>query len=337
MRTLLRVGGVAVLATALLLVVVFFWFQSYIVHTPDGIRLDIPFLRGILDDIPDYAQDEPFPFEPPISIEPIAPIEPGETPPEIDLPPFRSVVVSGADLETMPDPNLTLEGFRADAILVALNDETGQLWWASGVDLATSYALNGEGDLAPLLDSLDPEFGRSALLFGFHNELMAQRNPPVSLDGVAGWLDPRDVTMRDYLMDLMLELARLGFDEIVLADFTFPPDYPSPADGVILDFLRDLVSALGTRDVTLSVLTREADWYDFEDEATPFFRPGLFQLADIVHRFYCVLELETIADPDRHAALMAAVQSVLGSGTHRFVPIGQGGGPEEGNWAVALS
>ncbi|NLL38111.1 MAG: hypothetical protein GX254_00785 [Clostridiales bacterium] len=34
-------------------VVVFFWFQSYIVYTPEGIRLDIPFLSS--DDVPAAA------------------------------------------------------------------------------------------------------------------------------------------------------------------------------------------------------------------------------------------------------------------------------------------
>ena len=39
------------MAVILLFVMAFFWFQRYIVYTPDGIRLDIPFWRDILDEI----------------------------------------------------------------------------------------------------------------------------------------------------------------------------------------------------------------------------------------------------------------------------------------------
>jgi len=105
---------------------------------------------------------------------------------------------------------------------------------------------------------------------------------------------------------------------------------------VILSFLSDLASALNTIDVRLSVMTREADWYDPEDEAEPH-RPRLFELAEIVSRFYCVLEPGTLTDEDRHDALMAAVQSVLQGEAHRFVPVGSGSGPEEGNWTMRLT
>ena len=330
LRTLIKVLGAAVLTIAILLVVVFFWFQSYIVYTPEGIRLDIPFLRGILDEIPENAQEEPFPVLPPEAPgDPAEPVRPGETEPP---PSIRSVLFTGEALATIPDWDLTLAGFRADAILVAMNDETGLLWWESAVEMARSYALSGEGNPGPILEAMDPEVWRSALLVGFQNELMASRNPPLAL-AAEGWLDPRDVEVRDYVMDLALELGRLGFDEIVLADFTFPPDYPETADAVIISFLRDLASALGTLDVRLSVMTHELDWYDPEDTAH-FFRPGLFQLAEIVFRFYCVIEPTTLADEERYAALMAAVQSILGGGAYRFVPVGPGGGPEEGNWVV---
>lgn len=52
---------IAAAAIMLLFAIVFVWFQRYIVYTPDGIRLDVPFLRGILDEIPPEARREPFP------------------------------------------------------------------------------------------------------------------------------------------------------------------------------------------------------------------------------------------------------------------------------------
>jgi len=334
LRTLLRVLGVSLLVTLVLVVALFFRLQRYIVHTPDGIRLDIPILRGILDEIPEWS-DEPFPTPPPPTPTPSADPELPPPPPEA----FRGLWVRGETLETAPDWNQTLEGFQADALLVAMNDETGRLWWESDVDMASRFALSGEGDPGPILETIDEEFGRSALLFGFHNQLMANRNPPMALEGAEGWLDPESIEMRDYLMDLALELARLGFDEIVLIDFTFPQNYEEADDPLILNFLRELSVALGTLDVALSVMTRAEDWYTpeydpEEDTPPPLFRPNLALLLDIVSRFYCLLDPETLAEEDRFEALLTAAQSVLGNEMHRFVPVGTGSGPEEGNWVM---
>jgi len=325
-----------VLATFILLVAVFFWFQRYIVHTPDGVRLDIPFLRGILDEIPEADPDADTQEE--ASVIPVTPADTAEYDQSVmppDLPPFRSVLITAEDLERMPDVNLTLEGARADAILIPVNDETGQLWWRSDVGTATRYALYGTGDLNLMLETIAPEIGRSALLVGFHNRLMAQRNPPAGLYGAEYWLDPRNVEMRDYIRDLALELGQMGFDEIVLKDFSFPPDYTDAEEAVILAFLQELVNALSLIDVSLGVVTRESDWYAPDGDVYPS-RPGPAQLSDIALRLYCVLDPETAADPERYEALMAAVQSVLGGGAYRFVPIGPGSSSDGINWVVQL-
>ena len=333
LRTLLRVLGVSVLAVILLLVTAFFWFQRYIVYTPDGIRLDIPFWRDILDEIPEDAQDEPFPFVPPggdVPTDPSDPNQPSLPEEPTGIPPIRGVLVSG---ETLGETNVAqiLESHSADAILVAMNDETGRLWWASEVDMAVRYALSDEGDLGPMLEGLDPEIGRSALLFGFHNELMATRNPPVALDYAEGWLDPRNAEMRDYIRALALELGWMGFDEIVLVDFAFPPGHPEASGAVILHFLEDLARALGPMNVTLSVMMTEREWYDPSGEV-PSSLPSLVQLAGIVHRFYVVLDPEVPLEDSRHQALRAVAEAIFGADVYRFVPVGPGDGPERGSW-----
>jgi len=165
---------------------------------------------------------------------------------------------------------------------------------------------------------------------------MASRNPPVALYGVEGWLDPRNAEMRAYIIDLALELGRLGFDEIVLQDFVFPWSYRDEAeDAVILAFLRDMAAALGRIDVTLSVMTREADWWYHPYGEAPLVRTEMAQFSNIISRFYCLLEPETVVDEARLGALLAAAEAVLGeAAAHRFVPAGAGSGPEKGNWLV---
>ena len=326
LRILLRVLGVSVVTTLILLVVIFFWFQRYIVHTPDGVRLDVPFLRGILDEIPkEIPEDMPQVQETPAA--PAEPARPAHTP--MDLPPFRSVLITNQALEEMPDVNLTLEGARADAVLIPVNDETGQLWWESDVEMARRYGLYGTGDVEQILGAIPSEIERSALLLVFRNQLMAHRNPPAALYGTAEWLDPRDADMREYVIDLALELGQQGFDEIVLTEFTFPSEYAEAEDAVIVAFLQDLAAALAAIDVSLSVMTRERDWTASNGEALLWSR-----LSDSITRFYCILSPETGAESEAYDALLAAVQSVLGYSAYRFVPVGEGSGPEGANWTV---
>ncbi len=47
LRLILKIIFGLALIAVILATVIFFWFQTYIVYTPDGVRLDIPFLdRG---------------------------------------------------------------------------------------------------------------------------------------------------------------------------------------------------------------------------------------------------------------------------------------------------
>ena len=43
-------------AVLLLAVIVFFWFQKYIVYTTDGLRLEIPWLEEMPADTPDDTE-----------------------------------------------------------------------------------------------------------------------------------------------------------------------------------------------------------------------------------------------------------------------------------------
>ena len=342
LRTLLRVLGVALLTFVVLAVTIFFVAQRYIVYTPDGVRLDIPILRDILDDIPESAQREP------ILPEPEHP--PGD-PAEEDLEPREPTLaafIQGTTLTAIPDWAFALRGVGANAMLAAVSDEHGRLSWETGIELAIRFDLAGEGLIAPRLETLDEDNHSAALLYGFSNQFMAQRNPDMAL--TTGWLDPANEEVRAYIMDLALELATLGFDEIVLSGFTFPPNSPVADGALILSFLTELALALGAVGTDLSLMTLEEHWHNPEGERLPLY-PDLGALSHIVFQFYCVLTPETLEYPERFAALMQAVESTLGRGSaHRFLP----GGlplfpdlyeeeefrplfPQKGNWFLPLT
>ena len=332
-RTLLRVLGLLVLTIVIAAVVIFFRFQRYIVYTQDGIRLDIPFLREILDEIPEDAS--PYPLVAPVEREPFSGIggEEAENRP-VRVEPVRTVWLSPEELAQVPDWEMALQGLDANAVLVTMNDASGMLWWNSAVPLAASYALEGEGDIQPALEAIGGGARRSALIYGFHNRLMAERNPPVALTET--WLDPGAAEMQTYLTDLALELVSHGFNEIVLLDFAYPPAYRGEEeDAILLTFLTGLANQLSRAGGQLSLMTREADWLSSGEEATAF-RPAFSELLGIVSRFYCILEPETISDEGRFADLMAAVEAALGQEAHRFIPGGDGRGADADNWIIVL-
>lgn len=329
LRTFMRVLGILTALGAVFLIFLFFWLQNFIVHTQDGVRLDIPFLHGILDEIPASAiiEIQPEPTAPPQGTSP----PPTQEQEELEAPPEGFVLVAGEDLHLVMDWELTLGGFGASGVIIAVNDETGMLWWDTGVSLATSYALGGQGDLAYHLALLPQGAQASALLVGFENHLMASRNPPVAYNET--WIDPENEEARTYIIDLALELGRMGFDEIILADFSLPFDVETPGEEeAVVSFLQDLSQALGRIGVSLSLLTTEAHWAFYAEEyaVVPL---DFAQLSGMITRFYCVLSPQTLADTDRFTALLTQVQSVLGANhMARFVPAGPGGSPVGGNW-----
>jgi len=295
------------------------------------VRLDVPFLRGVLYEIPEPAEDTPEPeYDPEPEPEPPAnQTEPDEPPPSV-----RSVFLSQRVLDGMLDWDLTLDGLEIDRMLVSLNDTTGQLRWQSNVETAGRFLLNGDTGLDDKFEGVSFLIRRSALLHGFHNQLLTQRNAELAL--TEDWLDPAHPENQAYLIELALELGGRGFDEIVLLDFGFPADYEGQDNEVVLDFLQDLADALYEIDVALSILTRETDWHHPNGDTTTL-QPGLAALSAVVYRFYCLLEPDTAPGEEQFDALMPAVQAVLGPETHRFVPAAPGFGPEAGNWMTILS
>lgn len=339
----MKVLGISLLVLTVLAIGIFFWFQRYIVYTSEGIRLDVPFLREMLDEIPEDAS--PYPIPPPTPTpDPVwQAIEPGQ---EDGAEPFRTVWLSGPAFEVVPDWEAAFWIAGGDAVLIEVNDETGRLWWDSEVDLAVGYDLTGTVSPQLLLPATGEDTWRAAVLVTFSNQLMALRNPPAALgdhDDPWPWLDPEHPDIQAYIRDLALELASLGFDEIVLAEFTYPPDAPvaldqQEQDAVILDFLTELSRSLSRVDVALSLMTTEQNWIPSDEESVIPLRPNVQALSDIVFRFYCILEPETVESAARRNRLLSAARDVLGEDyLRRFIPGGIGEIPETGSWMAPLA
>lgn len=133
------------------------------------------------------------------------------------------------------------------------------------------------------------------------------------------WLDPSKPKVVEYLSGLVRDAAELGFDELILTEFTFPTvgkldkiQYPEQGREssltALLEALRKSLNEAGYQDVALSVeLTREA------------VLGGGDQVAGIDLRAICAIAdgIYVPCTPDEAAALEAAVAD---AGTAVFVP-----------------
>lgn len=119
-----------------------------------------------------------------------------------------------------------------NALVLSIKDEQGLLRYFSTVPLCSSYGVNGTETLSEVLALLKEKNIRLVAEFScLVDNAMAVRNSPIALRDVSGnvltseegsWLDPYNPTVRQYISDLMAEMAGMGFDEILFTNVAFP-------------------------------------------------------------------------------------------------------------------
>ena len=127
----------------------------------------------------------------------------------------------------------------ANSVVVEMKDAQGRLGWQSEQPLAGAAKLPG-ADAPELNEQLSAwnqkEFYTIARLSCFQDEALGSNMAHTIRTGSGyrwkdsdglHWASPSDPEVQDYLVGLMVELARLGFDEIVLEHW----GYPAQSDG----------------------------------------------------------------------------------------------------------
>jgi hypothetical protein len=237
-RTLVTVIVSIVALLIIAAVTLFYSLQKYIVYDKDGLSLELPFLATQSPDSPDDTADPDVRPTSNVVAEIVV-----ESPDFSDivadagenLGPLRALYVSQEEIGAgdLPAYAASLESRNAGALVLEMKPASGQLTWASAVDITVSYGTNGVNDLTESIASLKEQgVYLVAQLSCFADELMATRNTPVSLknpdgtvymdsDGIC-WLDPYNREVRQYVIDLAAELAAMGFDEILLTGLRHP-------------------------------------------------------------------------------------------------------------------
>lgn len=251
-----------ILVVLVVLAVAGVWMaQKYIVYDDGGYHLELPFFQK------EGPAQEPEDFR--VAVEPAA-SQPEETPEEGE-PLLATVTVPLSAVEDGSAEALAAQA-GANSVLLDMKTDRGQLGFVSQLAMAASAGVNaGQADINRQLQALNSgELYTVARLSCFRDHALAKDETyAIRTNSGYRWTDPEELrwsspasqAVQDYLVALMVELAQLGFDEILLTDCGFPTqgDLDSlraveEKEETLETFCRQLQGALADTPVTLSVM-----------------------------------------------------------------------------------
>ena len=202
-RRKLNVLGIVLSAVAVLIVVLFVLFgsfQKYIVYGNNGISIELPILAT-----PGAAEDEGERVFEQVNAE-LEITEPDysdiESQVNEEMEALRAVFVPAESVSTEGvAPYVSkLKSIGGNALVLELKPASGQLVWASSVQLAADYGTAGSVDIGVLANTLkEQDIYLVAQLCCCTDDLLAERCPSVALtipgnvpysDSEGRWVDP---------------------------------------------------------------------------------------------------------------------------------------------------
>lgn len=284
-----KIALAVVLAVLLAGSAAYLFLQDRIVYRSDGsIALDLPFFRGEEDAPPEEGETLPV-----------------EILPEEDdgaLSPLHAREAAAADLTAEAIGALRSEGY--DGVVVEMKGFNGMYAYASAY--ATNQALEADAvSPAAVREALEGrgDFTAVARVDCFHDSFHAfsdmagagicQPNGYIWYDELRShWLDPAKEGTAAYLGDVLRECVEMGFDEILLAGFTYPTggnqdqidESVRSADktAALADCFAALRQAVG-EDVTLSLELSQEQLLAGRDDVSGLDPAVLLPLADRVY------------------------------------------------------
>lgn len=225
-------GVLVVLAVAGML-----YLQKYMVYTDEGVKLELPpflqMLRGERSsEEPGGSASLPDPGSVSVVVDPggsaSEPRQPDEKEPAgfaLALP-VSDVAGGGAAAK--------LEEAGADELILAVKTQDGRLAWLSGQAAAGRSRVNGSRETTDAIRQWNQgEVYTVARVCCFRDDSAPYFNNAMALRQGNGnwrdelglrWLSPANDRAQAYIAGLCGELAGLGFDEIVLEQFSFPTE-----------------------------------------------------------------------------------------------------------------
>ena len=247
----LIVGGVAL----------FYGLQQYLVYDQNGVSLQLPFMGGAATapaESGDTASAEIFE---PVQVE-VVYEDPDFS--DVNLGGWENLTATQAlfvpydDVIREQELSEVLESVSSSdytGFVLELKSESGQLAWPSGSELAVNYGTAGLMDYTETVAAIhEKNMTAAAQISCCADSAMATRNWPLALQSAPGvpyqdsdknyWLDPYNRAVRNYLADLMQELAAMGFDEIILSNLCHPVSDSAFTYSVTIQTTPDPVAAV---------------------------------------------------------------------------------------------
>ena len=321
-KILLAVVLVVVIAVALSVV----YLGEHVVYSADGRRqIVLPWQREERDAPPDGEEEDP--DQPDVSVTVQEPEE--QEPREIAAGSLPAKALTAADWTAWSGETKNKD---FNAVAVRLKTSNGTIYF--NFTGAVSGAVETELDTASTLSALTSREGLHTIASVACLQDFKAANADVEGRGLKNtggyifydgnnnlWLDPAKPSTREYVCDLAKEIAELGFDELLLTDFSYPTvgkinkiNYNTDVPlGNNLDLLLgDLRTALEPYDILLSVEVPEAVIAEGPDTVAGL---DLNRLAIRVDRIYAA------TTPEKVETLSALVTQAAGAeGTAEFVP-----------------
>ncbi len=321
-KILLAVVLVVVIAVALSVV----YLGEHVVYSADGRRqIVLPWQREERDAPPDGEEEDP--DQPDVSVTVQEPEE--KEPQEIAAGSLPAKALTAADWTAWSGETKNKD---FNAVAVRLKTSNGTIYF--NFTGAVSGAVETELDTASTLSALTSREGLHTIASVACLQDFKAANADVEGRGLKNtggyifydgnnnlWLDPAKPSTREYVCDLAKEIAELGFDELLLTDFSYPTvgkinkinyntDVPLANNLDLL--LGDLRTALEPYDILLSVEVPEAVIAEGPDTVAGL---DLNRLAIRVDRIYAA------TTPEKVETLSALVTQAAGAeGTAEFVP-----------------
>lgn len=277
-----RVRSVLLFIIALLAVLlaagVVFSMMVDLEYTDDGVKINWRWAQGSTAGTPPPAVSDPLEVESsPLDVT----MEPSEEPTPTPPPPYDSIgAVTVREDQLRTDAAQTVSAAGGNALVVQMKNSSGQLAWQSQVPLAATLGVNASGDqtaqaVRTLADT--SELYLVARVCCFRDPVLSRQRVG-ALTTPSGnlwydyygtsWSSPADQQAADYISALCLELADMGFDEILLECAGYPnlgevnvlatnENRPADLTVPVSAFLGRISGELAEKGVRMSVFTNE--------------------------------------------------------------------------------
>ena len=261
-----------------LCVVAGLYLQQFLVISDEGVRLDLPFAQQE-DPSPSPT---PTPFLPTVDAPVVVTPTPTPTPTPEPVSQARSPVLLPTEALYDGSALNQVEAAGGDCALFDLKTDAGTLNYVSALENAVRGGLNPD---APnrnasirALNEIDDLYTVARVsCFKDHGLIQYDYNLAIHTNSGYRWTDPDGIRwssptspdVRDYVTAVCVELAQLGFDEILLDHAGYPSEGnlhyikkgsaydASQFSSVINGFYSQVAHALADYDVKLSVVTSQ--------------------------------------------------------------------------------